>query len=398
MNQEQPAVGKLTKESSQEPHNPFALAGAGGGPVAERTSLDAMISRQAQEVQAAMVIAKKFPRDEAKAFNKVITACKRVSLADRAIYSYPKGGGNVSGPSIRLAEAIAQAWGNLDFGIIELEQKEGHSEVMSYCWDLETNTRQQKVFTVNHSIKLRGGVMKTLDDPREIYEMVANQGARRLRSCILGIIPGDVVEAAMDQCDKTLSDAEKEVPLIDRIRKMLPAFEEIGVSSAMIEKRFNKKLERLNEQELSMLRKIFTSIRDGFGKIGDHFDSAAETPADLRTETAPKEAASKTSRAARTTKPAVDKTDDVPMDSPNPPANPPADENKFVNTDPHTTLSAMLSATQYSESELLETLVRRFRGPTAKTLAEIPGDYINKTIIPMWEGVMGAMRNERALR
>ena len=154
--------------------------------VANRTSqTEMMVSRQAQEVQAAMVIAKRFPRDEVEAFNRVMQSCKRKSLAESAMYEYPRGGTKVTGPSIRLAEAIAQNWGNIDFGITELEQKNGESQVMAYAWDLETNSRQVKIFSVPHIRSTKKGNVP-LTDPRDIYEMVANQGARRLRSCILG--------------------------------------------------------------------------------------------------------------------------------------------------------------------------------------------------------------------
>lgn len=109
-----------------------------------------MVSRQAQEVQAAMVIAKKFPRNEVESFNRIMQACKRRSLAEQAMYEYPRGTTKVTGPSIRLAEAMAQNWGNIDFGITELEQRSGESQVMAYAWDLETNTRQTKIFAVPH--------------------------------------------------------------------------------------------------------------------------------------------------------------------------------------------------------------------------------------------------------
>jgi len=155
-----------------------------GGIVSRNTQTEMMISRQAQEVQAAMVIAKRFPRDEVEAFNRILLSCKRKSLAESAMYEYPRGGSKVTGPSIRLAEAIAQNWGNIDFGITELEQKNGESQVMAYAWDLETNSRQTKIFSVPHVRSTKKG-NAPLTDPRDIYEMVANQGARRLRSCIL---------------------------------------------------------------------------------------------------------------------------------------------------------------------------------------------------------------------
>ena len=191
-------------------------------------------TRAAQEVQAAMIIAKKFPRDVFAAEKRILDACKRPVLADQAIYAYPRGGTTVEGPSIRLAEVLAQNWGNIDTGIIELEQGNGESTMMAYCWDLETNTRQTKIFAVPHERHTKQGVTK-LKDPRDIYELTANQGARRQRACILGVIPGDIVDAAVEACNKTMAGQGGGEPLADRVKKMLAAFEGIGVTPAMVE-------------------------------------------------------------------------------------------------------------------------------------------------------------------
>lgn len=137
-----------------------------GEMVSRNTQTEMMISRQAQEVQGAMVIAKRFPRDEVESFNRIMQSCKRKSLAESAMYEYPRGGTKVSGPSIRLAEAMAQNWGNIDFGITELEQKNGESQVMAYAWDLETNTRQVKIFSVPHVRGTKKGNVP-LTDPRD---------------------------------------------------------------------------------------------------------------------------------------------------------------------------------------------------------------------------------------
>ena len=220
-----------------------------GGMMSHNTQTEMMISRQAQEVQAAMVIAKRFPRDEVESYNRIIQSCKRKSLAESAMYEYPRGATKVTGPSIRLAEAIAQNWGNIDFGITELEQKNGESQVMAYAWDLETNSRQVKIFSVPHVRSTKKGNVP-LTDPRDIYEMVANQGARRLRSCILGIIPGDVVEAAVKECQKTLVSGN-EKPLIDRVRDGIRLFEEkFSVTQEMIEKYIGCKCEAFSENDM----------------------------------------------------------------------------------------------------------------------------------------------------
>ena len=228
-------------------------------------------ARAVQEVQASLVIAKKFPRDEYAAFDKIMKSCERPALAKEALYAYPRGGQMVTGPSIRLAEALAQAWGNLDFGIRELSQKNGESEVEAYAWDLETNTRQTKTFHVKHFRYTKKNGVVALTDPRDIYEMTANQGARRVRACILGVIPGDIVDAAVQKCEETMKKGDGK-PLKDRVRGMVSAFSDLGVTQEMVESRLNHKLDATIETEVVTLGKIYKSIKDGMSAREDWFD------------------------------------------------------------------------------------------------------------------------------
>ena len=41
---------------------------------------------------------------------------------------------------------LAQNWGNIQYGIRELSSENGESTVEAFAWDVETNTRQTKVF------------------------------------------------------------------------------------------------------------------------------------------------------------------------------------------------------------------------------------------------------------
>lgn len=191
--------------------------------VPKTSQTEMMISRQAQEVQGAIVMAKKFPRDEYDAMERIKRTCQRATLAEQAIYSYPRGGQTVMGPSIRLAEALAQNWGNIDYGVIELEQKNGSSEMMAYAWDLESNTRVTKIFTVEHKRDTRKGTYQ-LTDSRDIYEATANFGARRMRACILGVIPGDVVDMAVGECKETVRKGIGKEPINERVTKLINAF------------------------------------------------------------------------------------------------------------------------------------------------------------------------------
>jgi len=256
-------------------------------------------SREMEEVKGQIFMARQFPRNVFQSEQRILDACKRPSLAETAIYSYPRGGTKVEGPSIRLAEVLAQNWGNLAFGIKELEQRPGESVAMAYAWDLETNVREEKVFTVPHSRKARGKIRK-LDDPRDIYELVANNGARRLRACILGIIPGDIVEKAVAECNRTLAGTN-ESPLKDRLARALSGFkEQYRVTQEQIEERFGYNIDAFTERDLLDLVKIFNSLKDGMSKVDDWFSKEVkkESKSDL-SEAFKKEQAKDTKNAQK---------------------------------------------------------------------------------------------------
>jgi hypothetical protein len=242
-------------------------------PVVARPSSNPMAEvatqREVAEVQAAMILAKKFPRNPLEALDRILVTCQRPGLAEGALYSYSRGGTEITGPSIRLAEGIAQIWGNIQFGIRELEQRNGESTVESFAWDIETNTRQVKVFQVKHERHTKKGKY-TLEDPRDIYEMTANQGARRLRACILGIIPGDVVEEAVKQCEETLKAKADLSP--DALKKMMDSFAVYKVTKEMIEKRIQRKIESITASQKVSLGKIYNSLKDGMSAPADWFD------------------------------------------------------------------------------------------------------------------------------
>jgi hypothetical protein len=225
-------------------------------------------SRAVQEVQAAMVVAKKFPRDEKAALDRIINACTRPGLANASVYQYARGGTDISGPSIRLAETIAQNWGNLQFGIRELEQGDGESTVEAFAWDLETNTRQTKTFQVPHMRYTKNG-SKKLEDPRDVYELVANNGARRLRACILGIIPGDVIESALQQCEVTMTADADTSP--EAQKKIISAFKKYGVTKEQLEAKIQRRMDSITPAQVVALRKIMASMKDGMSTAKEWF-------------------------------------------------------------------------------------------------------------------------------
>ena len=204
--------------------------------------------RAIAEAQGKLVIAQRFPRDPVRAYSEVMKACQRPSLAKTAFYNY---------------------------GIKELSQDDGKSEMQAYAWDLETNTISTQNFTNPHIRETKSGAVK-LTSQRDIYELNANMGARRLRSRILAILPADLVEDAVNECKRTIAGKSDE-PLIDRVKKMVVQFAKYGVTQEQIEKRLGRKIDTMNTDDFVEYIGIFNSLKDGASKVSEWFESAPES-------------------------------------------------------------------------------------------------------------------------
>lgn len=238
-------------------------------------AVNMVVSRQSQEVQGAIFMAKQFPRDQFEASNRINKMCSRMSLAKVSQYTYPRGGQKVNGPSIRLAEAIAQAWGNIDYGVIELSNSNGLSEMMAYAWDLETNVRRSMVFSVKHERDTKTG-KTNLTDNRDIYELTANMGARRVRACILGVIPADVVDEALAICNKVLVEGEGK-NFDDSLKNMLATFEKVHkVTRKQIEDYIGYPIANFIAEDLVTLKGVHDAIKEGIAKREDYFNLKRE--------------------------------------------------------------------------------------------------------------------------
>lgn len=233
-------------------------------------------SRELAETQVKYLMAQQFPRDVVANMDKILNAFTRPTLAEQSQYQFSRGGTDISGPSIRAAEAIAQQWGNIEHGFRERSRGVDStgvpfSEVEAFCVDLESRTSKRLQFIVRHWRDTKQGGYK-LKDERDIYELMANQAQRRVRACILAQIPGDVTDAAMQQATATLKAKADTSP--EAMEKMVAAFEGFGVTKEHIEKRIQRRLDAIQPAQVVTLKRIYASLRDGMSAPGEWFDMA----------------------------------------------------------------------------------------------------------------------------
>lgn len=237
-------------------------------------------TKEIAEVQAKMVLARNFPRDVGYCRELILMECQSKELAEKAIYEFPRGDSVVRGASIRLVECVARHWGNIVSGVKELGTVGNKSTVKAYCWDLQTNFYDEKVFEVEYIRHTKKGSYE-LTDSRDRYETMANLAARRKRACMQAVIPQFVIDEAMEVCRQTLEQSITAESSIEETKaKMLGAFRSLTSCDWVTEEHLaaicGKGYEFLNAKDIVKLRNLYNAIKDGFVKPDTAFGREAE--------------------------------------------------------------------------------------------------------------------------
>ena len=271
--------------------NPYAVGPAQGMQDIQRHESGNAIAAEGEaraiaSIKAQVIMAKQFPRDPELAMERILNECKRATLAEQAVYSFPRGKEMVTGPSIRLAEMLARNFGNITFGYEELERrpaqggKPGSSVIRAYAWDFETNMVVERKFEVRHWRNLKNGNGYAITDERDIYEYVANMASRRIRACILQIIPGDVTDAAVAACKYTAGNKISVMMANPQQRgvvvaKMVKLYEGMGVTLDDLETYLACKSEDWTADHMLKLKEIKNALDDNTTTLGDLFPRLA---------------------------------------------------------------------------------------------------------------------------
>ena len=240
----------------------------------QAASLSAAATRQ---VEVMVTLAKRFPRNEDAAWQRLSRALRRPSLAEKAEFSLPRGKkqvdgkwvpNTVSGPSVHLAREMLKCWGNMMAGYSVVADDAESVTIRGVCWELETNAYLFQDAVVPKLVQKRiygedGKYQRTAwttANADEIREKTANIGARLERNCILHSIARDRVDDAVELARKTLTQGVKADP--DKARKgIIVGFGELGISVEQLEEYLGHRLAEASPEELADLIGIGKAIR-----------------------------------------------------------------------------------------------------------------------------------------
>ena len=244
-------------------------------------------AEQHGEIQAAAVIAKKFPRNEAACRAELLEACKLNEFAGNiddptepsAYYSFPRGKKQnkttgewipniVSGASVKLAREITRIYGNIRYGFLITHDDDESRGITGWAWDLEKNLPIYGSDFFKKLIQRKqsdGSTQWIIADERELRELTSRKAAFLIRNSLFGLFPGYLINQAVKICKETVGKAKsgETNELKDRIEKMLLAFTQYGISATQLITYLHKPLSECTDADLGDLRGIYEAIKDG---------------------------------------------------------------------------------------------------------------------------------------
>lgn len=240
-------------------------------------------SRAVAEVQASVLIADSRPRDIDDCRTRLRVTCEMPTTAEEAFYSFQRANKTINGPTVVLAREIAACWTNISHGTRELARHHGYSEMNSWAWDLETNTRASFDFHVMHVRDTQEHGPKPLTTQRDIRESNQADAGRSLREAIFNVVPRWFTEEAVSICHATLEKDAGELPA--RVDAAVKMFEELGIPLERLAARLGKAKSQWTVFDLAQLKSTYRLVSRGEQTPDQAFPQASKpiTAAELST-------------------------------------------------------------------------------------------------------------------
>lgn len=246
-----------------------ALPHGAHGAASQSTMIEG--NRVAAEVYAAILVAQQVPRDLVAVQEEMEQLCRLPAMARKAIYKVPKGGKQITGPTIHLMKELARIWGNTQWGMAELSRTPGKSELLAYAWDAQKNSRSSRIVVVEHKRDKSDTGPEDLTDMGSIMTNNTSIASRHLRETIATILPLWFVDRAVELCHQTLTGGGT-VPMPQKIRNAVGKWEELGVRKERLVARLGgRPTNEWDALDLAELLEAYSQIRDGASTIDEEF-------------------------------------------------------------------------------------------------------------------------------
>lgn len=242
--------------------------------IIEIKQADVLQAINASEIDIQVSTAKQYPRSIPDVLNKISTyATMDVETAADCFYVLRRNGSNgsntVEGLSVRMAEIIAGAWGNLRVQTRIIGNDGKTITAQGICHDLETNV----AVSVEVKRRITDKYGKTYSEDMQVVTGNA-ASAIAFRNAVLKVVPKAVTKRVIEGVKQVALG--QSLDLETSRQKMLEYFGKLGVTKEMILDYLNlKKVEEIDKESVFELRATANAIKEGTTTVQETFIKAA---------------------------------------------------------------------------------------------------------------------------
>lgn len=241
-----------------------------GNEIIEIKQADMLQAINRAEVDIQIATAKQYPRDLSRVLNQIKTyATIDMETAEDCFYALRRGNGNdqqvIEGVSVRLAEIIASAWGNIRVQTRIIGNDGRKITAMAICHDLESN--EAVSITVDRRITDRNG--KTYSEDLQVLTGNA-ASAIAFRNAVLKVVPKAVTKRVINEIREVAMG--KSIDLETRRQRMIEYFTKIGVTqSELLTYCRVSSIEQIDAGLVFELRGLANAIKEGTTTVKETF-------------------------------------------------------------------------------------------------------------------------------
>lgn len=223
------------------------------------------------EVDIQIATAKQYPRDITSTLNKIATyATMDKETAEDCFYVLRRKDANgndsiIEGLSVRMAEIIAGAWGNLRVQTRIIGNDGRMITAQAICHDLETNFAVSK--EVKRSIMTKKGFTFSQD-----MQVVTGNAASSIafRNAVLTVIPKAVTKRIINEVRKVALG--QSIDLETSRQNIIAYFSKLGVNEQQIFEYLGiNKIEEIDKEKVFELRATANAIKEGTTTVNETF-------------------------------------------------------------------------------------------------------------------------------
>lgn len=243
----------------------------------QETASMAVAAQAAAVVKARYSMALERPRDMMVVRDRLLRAMQRPRFAETARYAKPVGGTKIRGWTIRFAEEVARALGNLLPETMVVFESRKQRIVRVTVTDLEANLAYITDVTIDKTVERRNpdGYVKVGErinkDGKTVYIVEATdddlqnkQGAmvsKAIRNAVLRLCPADILDECLDVYHAAIEGQTKDPTAA--LKALLDGFGRLGISLEQVVEYVGHPLNQMSREEYEDLKALGVAIHDG---------------------------------------------------------------------------------------------------------------------------------------